>query len=126
MNAYAGAYANARGYPPMAPPSIPMPPGWEMAYTPTGELYFIDHNTRTTHWQLPAEYTMQQPVGGFRGPQRQRRGIDRSKVKTKMCMNIENGGTCSYGANCAFAHSSEELSTHPHFNPAAANGNVTK
>ena len=123
MNSYAAGYnANARGYPPMAPMQQ-LPPGWEMAYTPNGEIYYIDHNTRTTHWQLPAEYTMQQQMGGYRGPQRQRRGIDRTKVKTKMCMNIENGGTCSYGANCAFAHSSEELSTHPHFNPNGAQAN---
>lgn len=127
MNAYAGGYnANARAYPQMSQmaPMQQLPPGWDIAYTPTNEVYYIDHNTRTTHWQLPAEYMMQQQMGGgFRGPQRQRRGIDRSKAKTKMCMNIENGGWCSYGANCAFAHSSEELSTHPHFNSNAPQPN---
>ncbi|KAG5496235.1 hypothetical protein JKF63_02536 [Porcisia hertigi] len=126
MNAYAAGFnPHSHGFAPMAPPPpMHMPPGWEMAYTPNGEIYYIDHNTRTTHWQLPVEYSMQQPMVAYRGSQRQRRGIDRSKVKTKMCMNIENGGTCSYGANCAFAHSSEELSTHPHFNLAtdAQNG----
>ncbi|CAG9580281.1 putative zinc finger protein 2 [Leishmania major strain Friedlin] len=127
MNSYAGGYTtHNRSYAAMVPPPMPMPPGWEMAYTPNGEIYYIDHNTRTTHWQLPAEYTMQQPVCSYRGPQRQRRGIDRSKAKTKMCMNIENGGTCSYGANCAFAHSSEELSTHPHFNSAPDAGYSAK
>lgn len=92
-----------------------LPPGWQSAYTPTGELYFIDHNTRTTHWQPPA--ITQMPQGYERGyrPPRPRRGIDRSKVKTKMCMNIENGGECCYGQNCAFAHSSAELAQHPHY-----------
>lgn len=110
-----------------AAPAMPMtlPPGWQVAYTNTGDMYYIDHNTRTTHWQIPQEllqgFDRNAAGGGFRGP-RPRRGIDRSKVKTKMCMNIENGGKCSWGENCAFAHSSEELSSHPHYNPSASNG----
>lgn len=122
-----------------APTSLP--PGWHTAYTPTGEMYYIDHNTRTTHWQIPVE-AMQQQVqpqqqqpqqqqqqsrygydrngAGFRG-MKPRRGIDRNKIKTKMCMNIENGGKCLWGDRCAFAHYSEELSTHPHHNADAGN-----
>lgn len=26
----------------------PLPPGWEKRYTPQGQRYFIDHNTKTT------------------------------------------------------------------------------
>lgn len=73
-----------------------LPPGWEQATTPEGQVYYIDHNTRTTHWELP------QGVG-FRN-----RGIDSAKRKTKMCMNYEMG-QCRWGENCAFAHSSAEL-----------------
>lgn len=102
----------------MQPVPISLPPGWAPAYTQSGDLYYVDHNTRTTHWQLPPHAFQNYERGGFRGG-RARRGIDRSKAKTKMCMNIENGGTCSWGESCAFAHSSEELSTHPHFNAAA-------
>ncbi|XP_037130076.1 membrane-associated guanylate kinase, WW and PDZ domain-containing protein 1-like isoform X17 [Syngnathus acus] len=31
----------------------PLPENWEMAYTENGELYFIDHNTKTTSWLDP-------------------------------------------------------------------------
>ncbi|XP_012151608.1 membrane-associated guanylate kinase, WW and PDZ domain-containing protein 1 isoform X2 [Megachile rotundata] len=31
----------------------PLPPNWEKAYTDTGEIYFIDHNTGTSHWLDP-------------------------------------------------------------------------
>jgi hypothetical protein len=85
-------------YPPQ--PQL-LPPGWEQAFTREGQPYFIDHNTQTTHWQLPPGLgmSMQQP----------RRGqIDPTKMKTKMCMNISRGG-CRFGDRCAFAHSPEEL-----------------
>ncbi|XP_072945882.1 membrane-associated guanylate kinase, WW and PDZ domain-containing protein 1 [Epargyreus clarus] len=31
----------------------PLPPMWEKAFTPTGERYFIDYNTGTSHWLDP-------------------------------------------------------------------------
>ncbi|XP_044007096.1 membrane-associated guanylate kinase, WW and PDZ domain-containing protein 2-like isoform X3 [Aphidius gifuensis] len=31
----------------------PLPTNWEKAYTDTGEIYFIDHNTGTSHWLDP-------------------------------------------------------------------------
>ncbi|XP_036800765.1 membrane-associated guanylate kinase, WW and PDZ domain-containing protein 2 isoform X3 [Oncorhynchus mykiss] len=31
----------------------PLPGNWEMAYTEKGEVYFIDHNTKTTSWLDP-------------------------------------------------------------------------
>ncbi|XP_035704897.1 membrane-associated guanylate kinase, WW and PDZ domain-containing protein 3 isoform X2 [Folsomia candida] len=31
----------------------PLPSNWEMAYTEKGEVYFIDHNTGTSHWLDP-------------------------------------------------------------------------
>ncbi|CAG5101118.1 Similar to MAGI2: Membrane-associated guanylate kinase [Cotesia congregata] len=31
----------------------PLPHNWEKAYTETGEVYFIDHNTGTSHWLDP-------------------------------------------------------------------------
>lgn len=65
-----------------------LPPGWQAAWTASGEPYYIDHNTRTTHWQIPAEVMQNfERSSGYRGG-RGRRGIDRNKVKTKMCMNI--------------------------------------
>uniref|UniRef100_H2Z0P2 WW domain-containing protein n=1 Tax=Ciona savignyi TaxID=51511 RepID=H2Z0P2_CIOSA len=32
---------------------ISLPPGWEQATTPQGEIYFIDHQTKTTSWVDP-------------------------------------------------------------------------
>ncbi|KAI4881713.1 hypothetical protein NFI96_007391, partial [Prochilodus magdalenae] len=34
-------------------PLGPLPENWEMAYTEDGEVYFIDHNTKTTSWIDP-------------------------------------------------------------------------
>lgn len=31
----------------------PLPDGWEQATTPEGEIYFINHHTRTTSWFDP-------------------------------------------------------------------------
>ena len=34
---------------------VGMPAGWEMRFTVSGKAYYVDHNTRKTHWQLPDE-----------------------------------------------------------------------
>ena len=38
----------------------PLPPGWEMAKTANGQLYFMDHINKKTQWEDPRK-TMQQP-----------------------------------------------------------------
>ncbi|XP_041725005.1 membrane-associated guanylate kinase, WW and PDZ domain-containing protein 2 isoform X3 [Coregonus clupeaformis] len=52
----------SEGEPPKSPPKLPkgdeeelgpLPDNWEMAYTEKGEVYFIDHNTKTTSWLDP-------------------------------------------------------------------------
>lgn len=40
-------------HPPSEDPQGPLPDNWEMAYTENGEVYFIDHNTKTTSWIDP-------------------------------------------------------------------------
>jgi len=35
--------------------SLPLPPGWEMGVSPDGEVYYIDHNTKSTSWTHPGE-----------------------------------------------------------------------
>lgn len=30
-----------------------LPVGWEAAKTESGKVYYVDHNTKTTHWRLP-------------------------------------------------------------------------
>eukprot|EP01107_Rhizomastix_libera_P005347 TRINITY_DN1871_c1_g1_i2.p1 TRINITY_DN1871_c1_g1~~TRINITY_DN1871_c1_g1_i2.p1 ORF type:complete len:749 (-),score=211.27 TRINITY_DN1871_c1_g1_i2:51-2297(-) len=31
-----------------------LPAGWQKMIDPTGKVYYTDHNTKTTHWSLPA------------------------------------------------------------------------
>ncbi|XP_013858634.1 transcriptional coactivator YAP1 isoform X2 [Austrofundulus limnaeus] len=38
---------------PILPDDVPLPDGWEMAKTPTGQRYFINHLQKTTTWQDP-------------------------------------------------------------------------
>jgi len=38
----------------------PLPPGWEPARTPTGQLYFMNHITKTTQWEDPRVQMQQQ------------------------------------------------------------------
>uniref|UniRef100_G8JLT3 Membrane-associated guanylate kinase, WW and PDZ domain-containing protein 1 n=1 Tax=Xenopus tropicalis TaxID=8364 RepID=G8JLT3_XENTR len=38
----------------------PLPDNWEMAFTENGEVYFIDHNTKTTSWLDPRCLNKQQ------------------------------------------------------------------
>ncbi|XP_066155591.1 transcriptional coactivator YAP1-A isoform X1 [Euwallacea fornicatus] len=33
--------------------TTPLPPGWEQARTPEGQIYYLDHTTRTTTWEDP-------------------------------------------------------------------------
>lgn len=35
--------------------SEPLPEGWEEQADPTGRVYYVNHTTRTTHWQRPTE-----------------------------------------------------------------------
>lgn len=34
---------------------LPLPLGWSIDYTLRGRKYYIDHNTKTTHWSHPLE-----------------------------------------------------------------------
>lgn len=98
-----------------AAPQPQLPPGWQMAYTPEGQVYYVDHNTQTTQWNPPVmpAYSRGPSMGGGGGRGgmmggRGRGGIDHQKRKTKICMNWENGN-CSWGDRCAFAHGTGEL-----------------
>ncbi|XP_038074608.1 protein salvador homolog 1-like [Patiria miniata] len=35
--------------------ALPLPPGWTVDQTMRGRIFFIDHNTQTTHWSHPME-----------------------------------------------------------------------
>ncbi|XP_073767476.1 membrane-associated guanylate kinase, WW and PDZ domain-containing protein 1 isoform X5 [Danio rerio] len=51
--AAAAASSPINKHPAEQDPLGPMPDHWEMAYTENGEIYFIDHNTKTTSWIDP-------------------------------------------------------------------------
>ena len=34
-------------------PLDPLPQGWEQDITPEGEVYYLDHQTKTTSWEAP-------------------------------------------------------------------------
>mmetsp|Transcript_35575 Transcript_35575/g.113735 ORF Transcript_35575/g.113735 Transcript_35575/m.113735 type:complete len:190 (-) Transcript_35575:337-906(-) len=35
-----------------------LPAGWEEKQTPEGRTYYVDHNTKTTHWNRPVHATV--------------------------------------------------------------------
>ena len=35
--------------------NLPQWPGWEQKFDPAGKLFYVDHSTRQTHWEHPAE-----------------------------------------------------------------------
>ncbi|XP_018103466.1 transcriptional coactivator YAP1-B isoform X3 [Xenopus laevis] len=42
------------------PDDVPLPPGWEMAKTPSGQRYFLNHVDQTTTWQDPRKAMLSQ------------------------------------------------------------------
>ncbi|XP_075054890.1 transcriptional coactivator YAP1 isoform X5 [Mixophyes fleayi] len=42
------------------PDDVPLPPGWEMAKTPSGQRYFLNHIEQTTTWQDPRKAMLSQ------------------------------------------------------------------
>ena len=53
----------------------PLPPGWEPARTPTGQLYFMNHITKSTQWEDPRIQIQQQ--------------ISRERQNTGVAMNMQ-------------------------------------
>ncbi|XP_052783377.1 transcriptional coactivator YAP1-like isoform X2 [Mya arenaria] len=51
----------------------PLPSGWEMAKTPQGQVYFLNHATQKTTWQDPrkAGFNLSGSMGGSTPPQSQ-------------------------------------------------------
>lgn len=109
-----GSYSPPATVPPA--PSETLPPGWQVAWSATGEKYYVDHTTQTTHWTIPPHLQSQPPsyasLHGGGGAQQQggmqHRGIDSAKRKTKLCVH-NHQGQCPWGDRCAFAHTVEEL-----------------
>jgi hypothetical protein len=40
---------------PLATPAVPLPRGWTTSKTAAGRTFYIDHNTKQTHWKLPED-----------------------------------------------------------------------
>ncbi|XP_037603714.1 transcriptional coactivator YAP1-like isoform X2 [Sebastes umbrosus] len=47
---------------PIIPDDVPLPHGWEMAKTPTGQRYFLNHLDKTTTWHDPRLSQLQSAV----------------------------------------------------------------
>jgi hypothetical protein len=45
----------ARAHSPFRSEELPLPAGWTVDFTLRGRKYFVDHNTKTTHWSHPLE-----------------------------------------------------------------------
>ncbi|CAL8267951.1 unnamed protein product [Merluccius merluccius] len=63
--------AQATGVPsaPVVPDDMPLPPGWEMAKTPTGQRYFLNHLDQSTTWHDPrlSQLQLQRPLHAHGG-----------------------------------------------------------
>ncbi|XP_031421914.1 membrane-associated guanylate kinase, WW and PDZ domain-containing protein 3a isoform X2 [Clupea harengus] len=55
------SYTHPRNALEVEPSLEPLPGNWEMAYTETGMVYFIDHNTKTTTWLDPRQAKKAKP-----------------------------------------------------------------
>eukprot|EP01086_Lenisia_limosa_P002893 TRINITY_DN1697_c0_g1_i4.p1 TRINITY_DN1697_c0_g1~~TRINITY_DN1697_c0_g1_i4.p1 ORF type:complete len:795 (-),score=150.24 TRINITY_DN1697_c0_g1_i4:157-2541(-) len=51
-----------------APTAAALPMGWEERSAPDGRVYFVDHNTRTTHWVDPRTTRSSQNYPGNQAP----------------------------------------------------------
>lgn len=61
---------------------IPLPPGWEMAKTATGQKYFLNHITQTTTWEDPRKKL---PAGAATSP-------TTGKCSSQSLLNLQNLG----------------------------------
>lgn len=60
---------------------IPLPDGWEQAITSNGEIYFINHISKTTSWEDPRiSIYMQQQINASRQPQPHQRSSSASSL----------------------------------------------
>jgi len=50
-----GAVSPVQSYHHPGDQETPLPPGWSVGWTQRGRKYYIDHNTKTTHWSHPLE-----------------------------------------------------------------------
>ncbi|EKX35045.1 hypothetical protein GUITHDRAFT_166094 [Guillardia theta CCMP2712] len=48
-------------------PKPPLPPGWEQAFDPSGRVYYINHNDKTTSWTPPVMPPGPEAAQGYPG-----------------------------------------------------------
>ncbi|XP_057677778.1 transcriptional coactivator YAP1-like isoform X1 [Corythoichthys intestinalis] len=66
--AAAAAAATAAATAPFIPDDVPLPHGWEMAKTPAGQRYFLNHLDKTTTWHDPRLTQLQSTAQPHPGP----------------------------------------------------------
>ncbi|XP_061608246.1 transcriptional coactivator YAP1-like isoform X2 [Phyllopteryx taeniolatus] len=59
---------DAAAAPPVISDDVPLPHGWEMAKTPTGQRYFLNHLDKTTTWHDPRLAQLQSAALPHPGP----------------------------------------------------------
>jgi hypothetical protein len=88
---------------------VTLPPGWQVAWTAAGEQYYVDHNTRQTHWHLPHHVLVQMyaPLGTKvpKAPQNHKLPND-TRYRSTVCAHFARGD-CTYGDRCLYQHSTE-------------------
>eukprot|EP01108_Squamamoeba_japonica_P009336 TRINITY_DN865_c0_g1_i2.p1 TRINITY_DN865_c0_g1~~TRINITY_DN865_c0_g1_i2.p1 ORF type:complete len:306 (-),score=180.75 TRINITY_DN865_c0_g1_i2:24-941(-) len=59
-----GHHVQPAAQPVYQPPAVVLPPGWEARVDPSsGRSFYVDHNTRQTHWTLPPGVGVAAPTG---------------------------------------------------------------
>ena len=72
---------------------IPMPNGWERAQTAKGEIYFINHNNKSTYWEDPRlalipNFLKQQKLKTNLNQQQQRTQLDQTLISVSTNPNV--------------------------------------
>jgi hypothetical protein len=74
----------------LSPSEAPLPPGWERRLDSRGRLYYIDHNTRTTTWQMPTTNSVA-TFQLWQNNREQNQGEQYTNLQNRHLMN-NNGG----------------------------------
>lgn len=90
--------------------NVPLPSGWEEAQCPkTGQIYFIDHNNRTTTWQDPR-------IGAYMTQQEQMKYQYGSVVQHHQQQRLSCSSTSSLASSVSSSSSNHSLASPVMFN----------
>ncbi|XP_058517407.1 WW domain-containing transcription regulator protein 1 isoform X2 [Ochotona princeps] len=94
----------------------PLPPGWEMAFTATGQRYFLNHIEKITTWQDPRK-AMNQPLN----PMNVHAAVSSNPVPPQRSMAVAQPNlVMSHQPQQSMTPSTLSQQSHPAQNPPAA------